>query len=143
MAIGSSWGIRFWCFGSGDECPRHAKLQQTGQLPWSDASSKSFIICTSPRSPRSYSRFSSAPILKMSAPGVTTLVALVPSLIFLPFLPCSPESRLLHLPEDPDERIAVLERIVARPLCLARERNALCASSSYSSTVSVAATSMR
>ena len=38
--------------------------------------------------------------------------------ILRPFLPRSPESRLLHLPEDPEERIALLEGIVARPLWL-------------------------
>ena len=71
--------------------------------------------------------------------GGVTVLLLSRSPIFLPLLPRSPESRLLHLPEDPDERIAVLERIVARPLWLASARNARCASSSYSFTESVAA----
>jgi hypothetical protein len=46
--------------------------------------------------------------------GIFLFIALAP--VYLPFLPKSPESALLHLPEHPDEQIAVLERVIARPV---------------------------
>jgi tetratricopeptide (TPR) repeat protein len=46
--------------------------------------------------------------------GIFLLIAFAP--LYLPLLPKSPESVLLHLPEDPDEQIAVLERAIARPV---------------------------
>ena len=46
--------------------------------------------------------------------GIFLLIALAP--VYLPLLPKSPESALLHLPEGPDEQIAVLERVLARPV---------------------------
>jgi tetratricopeptide (TPR) repeat protein len=52
--------------------------------------------------------------------GGTLLLLIVTSPIVLPLLPRSPESLLLCLPDDPEDRIAVLERVVARPLWLGR-----------------------
>jgi tetratricopeptide (TPR) repeat protein len=39
--------------------------------------------------------------------------------ILLPLFPNSPDSVLMHLPKDPDDRIITLERLAARPLWLA------------------------
>jgi tetratricopeptide (TPR) repeat protein len=57
-----------------------------------------------------------AAVLTLSA-ALTVLLSPVLWLL-RPLLPRSPESRLLHLPEDPEERIALLEGILARSLWL-------------------------
>ena len=49
--------------------------------------------------------------------GAAVLLAVLAP-ILLPLFPNSPDSMLLHLPDDPDDRIATLERLVARPIWL-------------------------
>jgi hypothetical protein len=44
--------------------------------------------------------------------GIFLFIALAP--VYLPLSPKSPESVLLHLPDSPDDQIAVLERVIAR-----------------------------
>ena len=46
--------------------------------------------------------------------GLVLFIGLAP--VYLPLLPKSPESVLLHLPEHPDEQITVLERVIDRPV---------------------------
>jgi tetratricopeptide (TPR) repeat protein len=53
--------------------------------------------------------------------GITSVLALILlalSPLFLPLLPSSPDSVLMRLPDDPDDRIITLERLAARSLWL-------------------------
>jgi hypothetical protein len=46
--------------------------------------------------------------------GLLLLIGLAP--VYLPLLPKSPDSVLFHLPEDPDEQIAALERVIGKTI---------------------------
>jgi hypothetical protein len=129
-AIGSSFSVRFWCSDSGDSrsCKERvsAVRRSANRLGW--------LLDSESTDPMQIPRFYIIQYIKLTAIaavvfavalsqspesgelvlGIFLLIGFAP--LYLPLLPQSLESVLLKLPEHPDEQIAVLERVVARPV---------------------------
>ena len=116
MAIGSSLGTRFWCSGSGERTlnGRPSTLESTATMHRPRFYIVQYFKLTA------IAAIVLAVVVSWSPEngglflGLFLLIGLAP--VYLQLLPKSPETVLLHLPEHPDEQIAVLERVIARPV---------------------------